>query len=157
MAKRKPGPPGYSEKEKDAIIAHVLTEVACGRAVRRIIAEDEGMPAQSQFWKWHFESETVQEQLARARQSGIEARMDEAAAIAEQPMLGEIVTIEGEKRTVRTEDMLGHRKLLVETIHKQAQMLKPKTYGPKLDLTTDGKALGLSDAMRAAEKRLGGG
>ena len=33
-------------------------------------------------------------------------------------------------------------------------MLKPKTYGPKLDLTSDGKALGISDAMRAAEKRV---
>jgi hypothetical protein len=32
--------------------------------------------------------------------------------------------------------MIGHRRLLVDTIHKQAQMLKPKTYGAKLDLTS---------------------
>jgi hypothetical protein len=60
---------------------------------------------------------------------------------------------EGMVIKVRKEDMLGHRKLLIDTIIKQAQMLKPKTYGPKLDLTSGGEKIGLSAELEAARKR----
>jgi hypothetical protein len=56
---------------------------------------------------------------------------------------------------IRKEDMLGHRKLVVETYIKAAQMLKPKTYGPKLDLTSGGEKLGLSAELEAARRRAG--
>lgn len=152
MAKsgRKPTP----DDEKQCIITHILTELATGRPVSRTCREDKVCDAKT-FWRWYFNDDELRQKVADARASGVEAKMDQAMDVAETPMIGEIVTVEGEKRTVKTEDMLGHRKLLVDTIHKQAQMLKPKTYGPKLDVTSDGKALGLSDAMRAAEKRLG--
>jgi hypothetical protein len=51
--------------------------------------------------------------------------------------------------------MLGHRKLLIDTIIKQAQMLKPKTYGPKLDLTSGGEKIALSTELEAARQRVG--
>ena len=150
----KPGRKPTPEDEKQRIIAHILEELATGRPVSRTCREDEGICDAKTFWRWYFNDEALRQKVADARASGIEAKMDEAMDVAESPMVGEIVTVEGEKRTVKTEDMLGHRRLVVDTIHKQAQMLKPKTYGPKLDLTSDGKALGISDAMRAAEKRV---
>ena len=154
MAKR--GRPPTPAAEKARMIDHILGQLATGRQVVRICREDDGMPNATTFWRWYFDDEDLRNKVARARECGIEAKMDEAMDVAENPMIGEVVTDDGEKRTVKTEDMLGHRRLLVDTIHKQAQMLKPKTYGPKLDLTSDGKALGLSEAMQAAEKRLKG-
>jgi hypothetical protein len=32
-------------------------------------------------------------------------------------------------------------------------MMKPKTYGPKLDLTSDGEKIGLTEAINAAKER----
>lgn len=136
------------------------------------------MPGATTFWRWHFEDEELRAKVAEARANGIESKLDEAMAIAETPMLGEIVTYErdpehqrdveaGDELTasdgtpyagmivkVRREDMLGHRKLLIETIIKQAQMLKPKTYGPKLDLTSGGEKLGLAAEIEAARRRI---
>jgi hypothetical protein len=141
------------------------------------------------WWNWYYEASAedvdgLVQKVSRARACGVEAQMDRAAYIAETPMMGEIITIErdpehqkdaedgaeitkldgapyeGMTVKIRREDMLGHRKLLVDTLIKQAQMLKPKTYGPKLDLTTQGEKIGLSDMIaegrKRAEKGMGG-
>jgi uncharacterized protein YbjQ (UPF0145 family) len=178
MGKHK-GIPNYTDEEKAEIIAHVLVNVACGRPVDRIFREDdttEGgvipMPAQSTFWLWLFADETneLSEKLARAREYGIEALIDRAIATAETPMVGESHTIErikpadmdlddmldhGPEDRVKTVigDMTAHRKLYIETMFKAAQMLKPKKYGPKLDLMSGGKSLGLREELKEARQR----
>lgn len=135
------------------------------------------------WWNWYYESDAedangLVQKVSRARACGVEAQMDRAAYIAETPMMGEIVTIErdhehqkdiddggevtkndgspyeGMTVKVRREDMLGHRKLLVDTLIKQAQMLKPKTYGARLDLTSGGEKLGLAEAVNAGRRRV---
>lgn len=155
-----------SAPDKERIIAHVLSELSAGRPVSRTLCEDNAMCSQDAFWKWIWadESGDLAEKVTQARANGIEARLDRALLIAETPMLGEIVTekpivVDGKPlkgvciREVRKEDMLGHRKLLVETEIKAAQMLKPKTYGPKLDLTSGGEKIGLSTEIEAARRR----
>jgi hypothetical protein len=176
----RPTTTSYSDKDRERIIAHVLTHVSAGRSVSEILGEDDGMPDQATFWRWHFEDwQELRGKLASARENGVEARMEEAVQVARTPMLGEIVTVErdpelqqdideGQEPTkldgspyegmivkVRKEDMLGHRKLLVDTLIKSAQMLKPKTYGPKLDLTSGGERLTLASELDAARKRIG--
>lgn len=156
----------YTEEQKDEIIAHVLVNVACGRYVSRIFREDEKtaqgvkIPAESTFWLWLFQDATdvLSEKLARAREFGIEAKLDEVLVIAETTMPGDTVTeeplmVNGQKvatlRKVKTEDMLGHRRLLIETTFKAAQMLKPKKYGAKLDLTSGGERLPADEVTAA--------
>lgn len=167
MAKagRKPTP----DDERQRILEHVLTQVSCGRSVSEILAEDADMPDQATFWRWHFDDYAdLRGKLASARENGVEARMEEAVKVARSPMIGEIVTekpilVEGKPlegvttREVKTEDMLGHRKLLVDTLIKSAQMLKPKTYGPKLDLTSGGEKIGLSAEIEASRRRAADG
>lgn len=143
----------YSDEQREAIISHVLAELSGGRSIARILREDDGMPAQSQFWRWHFESVELQEKVARARENGVECLMDEALDIADTPQIGEVITEDDDKRTVRTEDMLGHRKLRIEVRHKYAQMIAPRKYGPKLDLTSGGDKLGLTAELEAARRR----
>lgn len=159
------------EDDKPKIIAHVLAELASGVPISRTLGanREPWLCSNKTFWNWYFvadpeDPDSLIHKVARAREAGIEAKMDEAMHVAATPMLGEIVTekpilVDGKPlkgvtiREVKREDMLGHRKLLVDTIHKQAQMLKPKTYGPKLDLTSGGEKLALSAELEAARKR----
>lgn len=151
----------YSDEEKAAIIEHVLAECAGGRAVSRILAEDDGMPAASCFWRWHYTDETLQENLARAREHGASVHLDQAIAIADTPVEGTVeidkhVNVDGELEAVtevRREDMLGHRKLQVDTRIKVAQMIAPRKYGPKLDLTSGGDKIALTAELEAARRR----
>jgi hypothetical protein len=173
----------YSDEEKQIIIGHVLTQVSCGRSVSEILEDDDGMPDQATFWRWHLDDfDDLRGNLASARENGVEARMEEAVKVARKPMMGEIVTVERDPEAqkdieegaeptnaatgepyegmivkVRKEDMLGHRKLLVDTLIKSAQMLKPKTYGPKLDLTSAGEKIGLSAEIEASRRRAADG
>lgn len=162
MAKRGPKPKPDAERQR--IINHVLGELSVGRPVSRTLCEDNDLCSQDTFWRWIWEDESgeLAEKVSQARANGIEARLDRALMIAETPMPGEIrvdkhINVGGEAvpvTEVRHEDMLGHRKLLIDTEIKAAQMLKPKTYGPKLDLTSAGEKIGLSESMLAAERRL---
>jgi hypothetical protein len=174
----------YTDDERETIITHVLAELSAGIPVSRTLNEqrEKWLCSERCFWNWYYDADAEDEnglvqKVARARQCGIEAKMDQAMHIAETPMMGEIVTVERDPEhqkdldegaeitsvdgspyegmivKVRKEDMLGHRKLLIDTIIKQAQMLKPKTYGPKLDLTSGGEKIGLSAELEAARKR----
>lgn len=161
-----PNPIHFTDEERETVIEHVLAELCSGRPVSRTLAEDDDMPSERTWWNWYHKADAedpngLVHKVTRARHCGIEAKMDQAMAVAEQPMMGEIrvdktMNIGGEPTEVtevRHEDMIGHRKLLVETIFKSAQMLKPKTYGPKLDLTTGGEKIGMADAVERGRLR----
>lgn len=117
----------YSAKEREAIIAHVLAEAATGRPVSRTLAEDEGMPDRVTFWRWHADDEALRNNLARARMNGSDALLDQAVAIADEPV----------------EDQVGvaDKRVRIDTRIRAAQMLAPRKYGPKMDLTTGGEKL----------------
>lgn len=145
--------------DRAKIIAHVLVEVASGRYVSRIIAEDDGMPDQATFWRWHFEDwNDLRGKLADARAQGVEALLDECGEIADdgtndyalKPKKNED---DPDEYAFDRENVL-RSKLRVETRIKMAQMLKPKTYGPKLDLTSGGEKLSLAAELDAARKRI---
>jgi hypothetical protein len=174
----KDGKHAYTEEEKAEIIAHVLVNVACGRPVDRIFREDDMtengimLCDQSCFWKWVFADpdDEIGGKLARAREYGIEALLDKAIDMAETPMTGESHTIErikpadmdindlidnGPQDRVKTVvgDMTAHRKLYIETMFKAAQMLKPKKYGAKLDLTNSDGKLDMAEQVRRGIQR----
>lgn len=131
----------YSTEEREEIINHVLIELASGRPISRILREDENMPASSQFWRWIYAEGTPEQQdkLARARGDGMEALLDEALVIADDA--------EEEKAAV------SKAKLQIETRIRMAQMLKPKTYSPKLDVTSNGETIGAAAQLQAARMR----
>jgi hypothetical protein len=165
------GKHAYSDEDKAEIIAHVLVNVACGRPVLRIFNEDDlteqgiPLPDERTFWKWLFAdpSDEIGQKLARAREFGVEALIDRAMVMAQDTMIGEEITeepvlVDGKQvatsRKTKRGDMTAHRKLYIETMFKAAQMLKPKKYGAKLDLTSDGKQLGAVEALEAARERV---
>ncbi len=150
------------DEQRGKVIAYILGEVAGGRPLTSVLIEDEGMPPKSVFWRWHMDDEELRGNLVRARENGVEAILEEARHIADTPQMGVVTTdkfmmSDGKPVPVtetRSEDMIAHRKLQIETRFKSAQMLKPKTYGAKLDLTSGGEKLGLAEAIEAGRKRV---
>lgn len=142
----------YTEDEKAAIVSHVCEQVSAGRGLVRVLQEDDGMPSWTTWWRWAWNDPDLETQVVRARERGVEARLTKAQHIAD---LGEIVPLDGLSGVELERAMLQRdpkvMKLRIDAEIKFAQMLKPKTYGPKLDLTTDGNALN-KPAPDAADK-----
>lgn len=165
----RPKSTSYSDEERAEIIAHVLVQVATGRFVSRVFREDKTtatgvkLPAHSTFWLWVFQddnraadqSEKLSDKLARAREYGIEALLDETVDIADETLFDTIKDESGSERP--NSEWISRSKLRIETRIKLAQMLKPKKYGAKLDLTSAGEKLDLAAAVAAGNARVGDG
>jgi len=101
------------------------------------------MPHWTQVYEWLSRDEVLFLQVARAREAGYDALAEEALEIADTPRLGakKVFTSgseEGEDNmTVTEEDMLGHRKLQIETRLKLLACWNPKKYGTKVALGGD--------------------
>lgn len=149
----------YSDKDKRRIIEHVLAELSAGRPVSRICREDEGMPDATTFWRWHFNDDELRNKVADARANGVEAMLDEAILIADDGtndfVLKPKKDDDDEPEYAFDKENVLRSKLRFDARVKAAQMLKPKTYGPKLDLTSGGEKLGLSAELEAARRRAG--
>jgi hypothetical protein len=145
----------YTPERQAKIIDHVLTQVSAGRGLSRVLAEDEGMCNYVTFWEWVWKDEELANKVARARADGVEALLDECLEIADNGT-NDFVEKTREDGTTYEEvnrDHIQRSRLRVDTRMKMAQMLKPKTYGPKLDLTSDGESLNLAAKLEAAKRR----
>ncbi|HEX8421161.1 MAG TPA: hypothetical protein VF638_14240 [Sphingomonas sp.] len=142
----------WTQAERDDIARRVFREVAAGRAVTTILKTDDAMPDRSTFWDWLRKDQQLADELARARDCGIEAALEDAQAIADGD---DVISLDGLSGDALAAAMARNdpkrARLRYDARIKRAQMLKPKTYGPRLDLTTDGKQLG-SAAPDAADR-----
>ena len=135
---------GYSTEAIDEIMHHVFSEVSTGRSVSRILREDEGMPAAGQFWKWHFRDPIAQDKLARARMCGVEATLDEIEDIADESSSDVYIEYRGKDQDPVAKvdgDVIRRAALRIDTRIKRAQMIAPRKYGPKMDITSGGDKL----------------
>ena len=112
----------------------------------RAICRDEHMPAWRTVYDWIMEDELFATRIARARELGFDAIAEEALAIANAPMIGEETEDDGDRVKVKRADMLGHRKLQIETRLKLLAKWSPKKYGDRVELDHKGNVnLTLSD------------
>lgn len=138
------------QKVKDAIIEGI----SHGKTLRSLCREHK-MGA-STWYDWMDADGELAGRFARAREVGFDAIADEALDIANSPCEGEITTDDGEKVVIRKEDMLGHRKLQVETRLKLLAKWDPRRYGDSVQLKhadADGDKLDMGPtavAIRAA-------
>jgi hypothetical protein len=77
-------------------------------------------------------------QIARARDQGADAIAEEALAIADTTVEGVTLTTDDRGTKEVRGDMLGHRKLQVETRLKLLAKWSPKKYGEKIEQTING-------------------
>jgi hypothetical protein len=123
--------------DREAVLPTIYAEVATGRSLDSVL-KDEGMPSSATFWRWHMEDENIRENLAQARANAVEVH------------LGEIIEIADNKTA---DPDAASRKVRIYAREKFAQMIAPRKYGPKLDLTSGGEKIGLSAEIEAARRR----
>lgn len=122
----------FNQVAADAVCA-LLEE---GKSLRAACKELELNP--STILLWTKANPEFSEQYARAREIGYLLRADEMVTIADTPMIGVETKIKPDGTRETTEgDMLGHRKLQIDTRKWMLSKMLPKIYGDKLELSGD--------------------
>ena len=130
----------------DPDIARIMCEQLSEGIPLREICRQEGFPAWRTVYDWMRKDPDLSTAIAHARDVGYDAMAEECLLIADTPLLGEEVseseTPEGKDEagnviikktvTVKKVDMLGHRKLQIETRLKLLAKFNPKKYGDKV-------------------------
>ena len=93
----------------------------------RKICEDETMPVKSTVLKWIRNSKELEDQYARAKEESTDTWADELIDLI--------------KDTKEDSNAIQKARLQIDTMKWLMSKQKPKKYGDKLDLTSDGKAL----------------
>jgi hypothetical protein len=140
--KKMGAPKGSGSKYTEEIAEEICALVADGVNLRRVCRMD-GMPSWRTVYDWVVAKPDFAARLARARDLGYDALAEEALEIANTPHLGQKKVFSSgagedeDSMTVTEDDMLGHRKLQIETRLKLLAVWNPKKYGNKVQLGGD--------------------
>lgn len=129
---------------RPALFTDVLGEEICERiatiprGLDWICDHDETLPSARTVHRWLAANESFCQAYLRARERQADLIFDQALEISDTTEEG-IETVEKADGSVETRkgDMLGHRKLKVDTRLRMAGKLSPKKYGDKLELAGD--------------------
>lgn len=133
-------PTDFSQELANAICEKIATTP---RGLDFLCASEASFPHASTVHRWLNADEVFRENYLRARERQADLIFDQSLEIADTPLIG-VETVNKADGTVETRegDMLGHRKLQIDTRMRMAGKLAPKKYGDKLDLNHGGE-LGL--------------
>jgi hypothetical protein len=100
------------------------------------------MPTPKTVFSWLRRYEEFLQQYAKAKEESADAMAEDVLHIADTPVMGEIKTIKPDGSIeIKQDEMLGHRRLQVDTRKWLMSKMKPKKYGEKLDMTSGGEKL----------------
>lgn len=106
-----------------------------------VICRDDHMPTDRTVRNWMTADPDFASAIAGARASGFDVLAAQCLQIADTPLQGqETVTKADGAIEVREGDMLGHRKLQIETRLKLLAKWDPKRFGERLALSGDDDA-----------------
>jgi hypothetical protein len=170
-AAKKTGRPSKYDPEIARVICEELSE---GIPLRKICRDNEGFPAWRTVYDWMAKDDALGERgvglsasITRARDIGCDALAEECLIIADTPQFGQVQTMTDKGSSTTIEDMLGHRKLQIETRLKLLAKFHPTKYGDRVAIegvkggapiaTEDATSTRLFELMRNMEmtKRVG--
>ena len=132
----KTGRPSKYDPEIARVICEQLSE---GIPLRQICRDNEGFPAWRTVYDWMARDDALgsdgvglSASIARARDIGYDALAEECLLIADTPQFGQKQVMSDEGSTTTVEDMLGHRKLQIETRLKLLAKFHPTKYGDRV-------------------------
>lgn len=96
------------------MVDEIIERVSNGEPLAQVLRSD-GMPGITAFYDWLNKDKELDERFARAREAGHDVIAVEALRIADTPVEGQRTKRTGDCVEITTEDMLGHRRLQVET------------------------------------------
>jgi len=117
----------YTEK-----VANQICELIAEGTPLREICRMEKMPNWCTVYNWINERPEFAKRFAHARELGFDAIAEDALRIANTPQIGETEESSENGLKIKREDMLGHRKLQVETRLKLLAKWAPKKYGESI-------------------------
>lgn len=125
-------PTKYTPKLADEI----CQRLSDGEPLRQICRDDH-MPAWQKIYEWMYKDAKLSGAIAHARDVGYDAIAEDCLKIADTIQIGtrRVYSSGAEDEdslTVTEEDMLGHRKLQIETRLKLLAKFNPKKYGDKV-------------------------
>ena len=140
-----------STYDRETLTAEICERISNGEPLRAI-CRDEHMPSWTTVYLWIKDDDVFAKRIAHARDLGFDAIAEEALSIADTPVIGEETEESDTGTKVKKGDMLGHRKLQIETRLKLLAKWCPAKYGERqaIELSgTDGLAGRLSKALES--------
>ena len=136
-APKKVGRPSLKTPE---LLEEIYQRLSTGEPMT-VICSDAHMPSFVTVDNWRNADAEVSLAIAQARARGHDAIAWDAMTIANTPEIGEETITKADGGVeVRKGDMLGHRKLQIETRLKLLAKWDPKRYGDKMTLAGDAEA-----------------
>lgn len=127
-AKKRPGRPS---KLTPAVLQCIVNGLSQGTPLT-VICAGKDMPDDNTVRDWMAADSEIAGAIARAREQGFDMIAMEALRIADTPVIGEEITESEDGMQVKKCDMLGHRKLQIETRLKLLAKWDPKRYGERM-------------------------
>ena len=128
---------GRPSKYSSAVAQEICEGLAEGIPLREICRRDH-MPEWRTVYDWMARDDALSTAIAHARDIGYDKMAEECLQIADTPVQGsKIVETDDGKVMYTREDMLGHRKLQIETRLKLLAKFNPKKYGDRAILAGD--------------------
>jgi len=126
--------------DRDSMVPAICLRLATGKEPMTVICADLGVPVKT-VNDWRLADAEIRAQFDEARDLGYDAIAHDALTISDTPLVGIVEKVErvtlknGTSKLVvterRKEDMLGHRRLQVETRLKLLAKWDPRRYGDK--------------------------
>jgi hypothetical protein len=130
-------PSEYTQEKADSI-CHLLAE---GMSLRSVCKE-KGMPDIATVFKWMRSNEEFLKQYARAKQESADAMAEEVLDIADNAVNDWMEVNHGEHKSWKENgEAINRSRLRVDTRKWLMAKMKPKKYGEKLDVVSDGEAI----------------
>lgn len=130
-------PTVYTEELADEICG----QLAMGKSLRTVCGQDH-LPSIATVYNWFRKHPDFLERYARAKEDATDAMAEDIQDIADEPQTyQEVIQHPDGSQTVRTIDNTKRTQLRIETRKWIMGKYKPKKYGDKLDVTSNGDAL----------------
>ena len=141
------------------IAAEICGYLAMGESLRKVCRRA-GMPAPSTVFLWLRQQKDFSEQYARAKEEAADMFIEDIIEIADNAKKDKIPVYKlneetGKKELVGyTESKNSVRRAQVQIDSRKwlAMKLKPKKYGEKLDMTTNGNDIGVAISAKQSEQ-----
>ncbi len=131
---------------RPAIHTQDLADLLCARIAEgqsiRTACTAEDMPCTTTVFKWLRENKDFAQQYARATEERTEAMSEDILDIADDGS-NDLMTIQkgNQSYEIENKEVTNRSRLRVDTRKWLMSKMKPKKYGDKVDLTSDGKAI----------------
>lgn len=124
-------PSTYTQELTDEICAQLAEGISL-----RTVCLAKGMPDKATVFRWLREHKEFRDQYARAKEESADAMSEEILDISDDSI--SVIKEGAEKKSTALAQV---QRLRVDTRKWIMSKMKPKKYGDRVDLTSDGKAL----------------